>query len=108
MSEYDITPEYRAAQKILGANPLIYDHPSLMTDEEQQARFDQMWLLYNTHGWSLKQVGNAFGEMSKESVRQIFHRFGRLARPQPGSGEFRRQRRAKRDAQAAQTAATSG
>lgn len=104
MDERYATPEYVAARKVLGANPLIYDHPSLMTDEEQVARFQQMWLLYEGHGWSLSQVGRAFGEMSKERVRQIFHKFGKKARPTNGSAAYRELRRQRREKQAAERA----
>lgn len=99
MESRDATPEYIEARALLGATPMIFDQPKLMTDEEEEARFQQMWTLYDRHSWSLSRVGRAFGYMTKERIRQIFNAHGKNARPVGGSAAYRELRRQRMEAQ---------
>ena len=61
-----------AAEQALGAT--LIHHIAMVTDGKQK-RTDQMWRLYSEFGWSLADIGKAWG-VSKQLIHQIFQKEG--------------------------------
>jgi len=61
-----------AAEQALGTS--LIHHVALVTDGKRK-RIDQMWRLYSEFGWSLEDIGKAWG-VSKQLVHQVFQKEG--------------------------------
>ena len=96
-----------AALRLLGEDPIIFDNPRAAMPQERDHRAEQMRTLYEKHGWSLSDVGDAFG-LVKERVRQIFQEYGYETRPIPGSLAYRQMRAAKKAAKMSAKPTKSG